>query len=151
MKLKQFQRMVGKLRFASIAILMGKGLFSLLNRVMQGEPKFVGIGLKSETREALEDWMVLLDDIARRPTHVFELCPRRGLWDYIGYCDACADGAGGIWLPLDSSLPPILWRFHFPKDVERRFRENDGVTNSGLEMAGVMLALMVLEGQVPDL
>lgn len=73
-KLKQFQRVVGKLHFAAIAIPAGNGLFLLLNRAMRGKPKFVGIRRKSETREALEDWLALLDDVARHPTHMFELC-----------------------------------------------------------------------------
>jgi len=147
--LKQFQRVCGKLRFASIAIPAGKGLFSPLNRAMQGNPKHVGLGRKSETREALVDWAALLSDVAKRPTHVHELVPQS--WDYFGYCDACASGAGGVGFPLDSALPPVVWRLRFPADIEKRCRNDDGITNSDLEMAGVFLAQIVLEGLVPDL
>lgn len=107
-KLKEYQKVIGKLWFAAIAILAGQGLFLLLNRAMWGNPRYVRIGLKTEIQKDLEDWLVLLDDVVRRPTHVFELCPCQGIWDYLGYCNACTSEAGGVWLPLDSTLASIL-------------------------------------------
>lgn len=72
-------------------------------------------------------------------------------WDYVGYCDACASSAGGVWLPLETRLAPVVWRFRFPPDIKRRCREGDRIANSDLEMAGVLLQPLVLEQIVPDL
>lgn len=147
--LKRFQKIVGKLRFASLGLPVGRGLFTPMNFAMRGEPDHIGLGATNPVREALEDWIEVLDDIAERPTHVHEIVPVR--WHYYGYCDACASGAGGVWLPLDADLPPIVWRVPFPPDIERRCKEGDGITNSDLEMAGLFLQMLVLEQMVPNL
>jgi hypothetical protein len=49
-------------------------MLSPLNKALRGEPKFVGLGAKTEVRAAvLLDLRTLVRDFANRPTHVREL------------------------------------------------------------------------------
>jgi hypothetical protein len=69
--------------------------------------------------------------------------------DYIGYCDASAFGAGGVWFGVGKLLAPIVWRVEWPKDVTDAVvsttNPNGALTNSNLEMTGVLLQEAVLE------
>jgi hypothetical protein len=64
---KMLQMLVGKLRHAAIILLAAKGFFSLLNDVMRGSPKIIGLGLHSEVRRALLDLISLLRLLSSRP------------------------------------------------------------------------------------
>jgi hypothetical protein len=55
----------------------------------------------------LLDLAVLVRDLSNRATHVKELVP--DVDHYVGYCDACATGAGGIWMSGKVGLRPIVW------------------------------------------
>ncbi len=92
--LKQLQMLVGKLRHASIILLVAKGVFLPINSAMRGNPKNIGLGADSETWKALEDLISLLHLLSSRPTHVQELVPE--MPHFAGYHDAAAKGAGGV-------------------------------------------------------
>jgi hypothetical protein len=53
---------------------------------------------------ALEDIISLLCILSLRPTHVRELVP--DMPHYVGYHDAAAEGAGGVWFMLVDDMPP---------------------------------------------
>jgi hypothetical protein len=40
--------------------------------------------------------------------HVDELVP--DMPRYVGYHDAAAEGAGGVWFSLTDHMPPLVWR-----------------------------------------
>jgi hypothetical protein len=86
-------------------------------------------------------------ELASRPTHVNELVQKE--LDYIGYCDASAFGAGGVWFGGNKTLRPIVWRIQWPADVTKSVvsatNPTGQITNSDLEMAGVLLQEAVLE------
>jgi hypothetical protein len=92
----------------------------------------------------------VIHDLASRPTHVDELVQKD--LDYTGYCDASAFGAGGIWFGANKHLEPIVWRVQWPKDVTDAVVSTPNpkglVTNSDLEMAGVLLQEAVLEAHL---
>ncbi len=110
---------------------------------MKGLPKVVGLGKGSDVRSALLDLCSLLKILKGRPTHVRELVltmPR-----YVGYHDAAAEGAGGVWFSLVHDMPPCIWRLPFPDDIATNVvsleRPHGGVSNSDLELAAEVLAV----------
>jgi len=106
--LKILQGVVGKLRHASIILPAACGFFTPINAAMKGSPKHIILGAKSEVRAALEDLCTLLCILASRPTHVRELVP--DMPQYVGYHDAAAEGAGGVWFLLIDNMSPTVWQ-----------------------------------------
>ena len=80
------------------------------------------------------------------PTHVREILI--DMPHYVGYHDAAAEGAGGIWFPLGHTMPPVAWRLAFLPDIAQdvvSLSNPDGsITNSDLELAVEVLAVGVL-------
>jgi hypothetical protein len=96
--LKTLQMLVGKLRHASIILPAARGFLTPINMVMRGNPDRIGLGKSSDVRAALSDLCSLIKVLGSRPTNVRELVvdmPR-----YVGYHDAAAEGAGGVWFLL---------------------------------------------------
>jgi hypothetical protein len=92
----------------------------------------------------------MVTDLAKPPTQDKELVS--GNNHYTGYCDACADRAGGVWLSGNLNLQPIVWRVHFPPAISSQVvsEANPGgqLTNLDLEMAAVLLHYMLLQQEV---
>ena len=149
--LNRFQKLVGKLRHASIGIPAGKYLFGPINQVLQVGQTYVVWEKCPAARDALRDWGQLIRESMREPTHVNELVP--GEADYKGTLDASGEGAGGVWLPAKRELAPIVWRLKWPKEVVERLVTADNpdgdITNSDLEMAAEVLGWLVLEANAP--
>jgi len=145
--IKRFRSLIGKLRHAATCLPSIRGLFSPLNKALHGDPTFVGLGKDSESRAALLDMRVLILNLADRPTHVHELVP--GDDHFVGYCDACATGAGGVWFSGSLHIPPLVWRVQFPSHIAEQvvsFKNPTGrLTNSDLELAGLVLHYCALE------
>jgi hypothetical protein len=149
-QLKRYRQIVGKLRHVALILPGIRGLFSPINRALRGEPQVIGLGKTSEVRAAFLDLAHMVANLATRPTHVKELVP--GDDHYTGYCDACAAGAGGVWLGGDVNLRPIVWRVQFSYSITSQVVSDANprgrLTNSDLEMAAVLLHYMVLEQAV---
>jgi hypothetical protein len=149
-QLKRYRKIVGKLRHVALIMPGTKGMFSPINRALQGEPSTIGLGKDSEVRAALLDLAVLVQDLCKRPTHVKELIP--GDDHYTGYCDACATGAGGVWMSGEAGIRPIVWRVHFDHAISSQVVSDKNprgrLTNSDLEMAAVLMHYMILQQQV---
>jgi hypothetical protein len=94
--LHKFQSVVGKMWHVTTILPAARGLFTPLNRAMRGAPTLVALSAKGDVRAALLDLRQLVLKLAAHPTHVNEILL---LADphYIGYCDASAFGAGGVW------------------------------------------------------
>ncbi len=105
--LKTLQGVVGKLRQASIILPAACGFFTPINAAMKGSPMHIILGANSECRAALEDLCTLLCILALWPTHVRELVP--DMPQYVGYHNAAAEGAGGVWFLLVDSMSPMVW------------------------------------------
>jgi hypothetical protein len=149
--LKTLQTLVGQLRHASIILPAARGFFTPINAAMKGNPSVVGLGKSSDVQSALLDLCSLLKILGGRPTHVRELVltmPR-----YVGYHDAAAEGAGGVWFSLVHPMPPCVWRLPFPADIATdvvSFERPDGkVSNSDLELAAEVLAIGTLLAKAP--
>ncbi len=106
----------------------------------------IGLGKSSEVRAALADIVSILKLLSTRPTHVRELIIR--MPRYVGYHDATAEGAGGVWFSLVHTMPPCVWRLPFPVDIATDVvsleRPHGKLTNSDLELAAEVLAIGTL-------
>ncbi len=73
---------------------------------------------------------------------------------YVGYHDAAAKGAGGVWFSLTDHMPPLIWREGFPPDISSNVvtdtNPHGGITNSDLELAAEVLAIGVILEQAPN-
>jgi hypothetical protein len=149
-QLKRYRRIVGKLRHVALIMPGTKGLFSPINRALKGEPPMIDLGRLSEVRAALLNLAVMVTALATRPTHIQELVP--GDDHYVGYCDACATGAGGVWMSGELHIAPIVWRVAFGPDIATQVVSDTNprgrLTNSDLELAAVLLHYMVLQQEV---
>ncbi len=148
--LKRFRSIAGRLQHAARILPAARSFFTPINDALRGLPQFVGLGRHSEVREALLDIGTIIKDLARRPTHVSELV--QGDPDWIGYCDASAFGAGGVWFGGRTDLSPLVWRVVWPPDITRAVISSSNpagtLTNSDLELAGLLLHYLVLEDHV---
>jgi hypothetical protein len=131
---------VGKLIHACTILPTSKALLTPLYCSMTTRPTVIGLGKHSEVRAALLDLWGMIKSIASRPTHVFELGERPP--SFIGMVDASSTGVGGIWmLP---NWPPIVYWHQWPSHIHQRYRATE-ITNSDLELAGVLVAWLILE------
>ncbi len=151
--IKKFQTLVGKLRHASMILPAAKGFFTLLNDAMKGNPTLIRLGKHSEVRAALEDLISLLRLLGSRPTHIWELVP--DMPHYVGYHDAVAEGARGVWFSLINDTPPVVWREAFPNDISSEVISKDNphgcLTNSDLELAAEVMAVEVALTGAPNM
>ena len=150
----KFQSVVGKMRHVTTILPAARGLFTPLNRALRGAPTLIALSAHGEVRAALLDLHQLVLTLAARPTHVNEILPP-GAPDYIGYCDASAFGAGGVWFSGTCALPETVWRLQWPRDITAAVvsesNPDGALTNSDLEMAAVVLHLSTLEFIAPTL
>jgi hypothetical protein len=149
-QLKRFRSIVGRLQHAARILPVAKSFFTPLYNALKGLPDSVGLSSTGEVREALLDVAGVIKDMARRPTHVSELVQRP--LEYVGFCDASAFGAGGVWFGAGTPLHPHVWRVQWPKDITDAVVTDNNptgtLTNSDLEMAGVLLQETVLEASL---
>ena len=114
-----------------------------LNMAMRGDQSHVLSGRKTEVHESLGDWLQFIKDLKTRPTSVHEIVATSV--DSYGYCDTCNTGAGGVWLPLDSLLDPIVERVAWPANIVKRLATYNNLLISDAESAGVLLQQMAVE------
>jgi hypothetical protein len=91
-------------------------LFTPVNRALRGHPSTISISASGEVRAALLDLQELVTTLAAILTHVREILLAHDP-DYIGYCDASAFGAGGVWFSGTSHVPETVWRLQWPLDI----------------------------------
>jgi len=151
-RLGELEKLNGRLMHATIGIPNGRGLLSPLIATIatKGKSKFYKnklIRLNTETKQALRDWKELLRVSNLHPTPCADLLPATAT--YGGYCDASKKGAGGVWFGIDKLLPPIVWRIALPQHLQDEvvsFENPKGtISNSDLEMLGLLLQWLVLE------
>jgi hypothetical protein len=68
----------------------------------------------------------------------------------LGYCNASKLAAGSIWMSGTKFIhPPMVWRLEFPPGIQKHvisFDNHKGdITNSDLNMAGVLAEYLVIE------
>ena len=150
---KEFRSIISKIRHAFITIPAGRGLMSPFNSILRKEPKLVYLHNNNELRWALRECKTFLRESVGNPTKCSRLVTS---WpDYIGVKDASSHGVGGIIIGEMKSMCPTVFRMQWPPDITGELisdtNPTGSLTNSDLEMAGLLLLWMVMEEVCPHL
>ena len=91
--------------------------------------------------------------LATTPTSILRLVPDKP--NYIGYVDASGTTVGGVWTNGTKELPhQYVWRMKWPKDIQNNIVSKTDpkgtISIYNLEMAGVLLAWLILEKMVSN-
>ncbi|MCA1807601.1 MAG: hypothetical protein LC687_07120, partial [Actinobacteria bacterium] len=147
---KKFESLIGKCQHACLGIPGGRSLLPPLYRALKAAQNlnkpYVQIHKDSGQFKALSDLRTFFKILGDHPVQCQQLIP--GHPAYIGYCDACKYGAGGVWISGVSNIHPIVWRIQWPQDIIDRVSSGE-VTINDLEMAGLLLQYLLLEQVVP--
>ena len=112
---KTWHKVLGELRSMSVALPGSRGLFSHLQLALKDTAR---IRLDRGVHDALDDFQWLKDNLASRPTRLYELVELPPTIS--GADDACRLGMGGVVFHLRNDAPPTLWRAQFPQALGNR-------------------------------
>jgi hypothetical protein len=143
----EFESVTQKLRHAFFSIPAGNGLLTPCNDVVRRRPRTVYMKEGSKLYSALADARTLLRESTAAPTRCKELV---GGWpDYVGVKDASKHGVGGYIVGEGRACTPTVFRMEWPDDIKNdlvtEHNPNGRITNSDLEMAGLLLLWLVME------
>jgi hypothetical protein len=103
--------------------------------------------------EAIKDIRTILRASIKSPTQCRDLVT--GWPDYVGIVDASSHGVGGIVIRELSGILPTVFHLEWPKDIAANLVSSDNpqgsITNSDLEMAGLLLLWLCIEAIVQDI
>ncbi len=149
----KFESTISKIRHAFTSILAGRGLLSPCNRLLKQRPAYVYLHRNLSILTALKGCRTLLCESTSEPTRCRELVT--GWPDYIGIVDASGHSAGGVVFGEQSAYTLVVFHWEWPKDIKRDINSvlnlAGRITNSDLEMAGLVLLWIIIEGVCPDL
>ena len=91
---------------------------------------------------SLRDWRVLIKITLQDPVKARQLFPRES--EFIGKCDACQYGIGGVWLQGPGLSNPVVWRLLLPDEVITAFKQGK-ISISDLELAAHLFHCIILE------
>ena len=150
---KEFESVTAKIRHAFTAIPAGKGLMSPCNWVLRLRPEVVYLHRNIGLLQAIAGAQTLVRESTVAPTRCKELVA--GWPDYIGVQDASGQGVGGVIFGENMACPPTVFRYEWPDDVKQNIisqtNRRGGITNSDLEMAGLLCTWLVMEEVCGDL
>ena len=149
----EFESVVAKVRHGFMCIPGGKGLLTPCNRVIAKRPRRVFLHRNRRLTVALKDMKTLIREATANPTKCRELV--MGPPDVIAVEDASLHGVGGFVVGEGKACLPTVFRYEWPQWVKDEvLKTNAGkkgtLTNSDLEMAGLLLLYLVVE-EVCDL
>ena len=149
----EFRSVTAKIRHAFTCIPQGVALLSPCNRILKREPRYVYLHRNEQLLRSIKGCRTLLRESFREPTRCRELTSR---WpDFVGIVDASSHGVGGVVFGENSRCVPTVFRWQWPKEVtlDVKSADNPGgrISNSDLEMAGMVMAWLVVEGVGGDL
>jgi hypothetical protein len=143
---KNFESLIGKCQHACLGIPGGRALlpplYTTLAAASRNNQRTVRIHRNSAQARALQDIQTFIKLVGKNPVHCQQLVP--GQPAYLGYCDACKFGAGGIWISGITNLHPIVWRVQWPQNIVNGVAAGT-ITINDLEMAGIVLQYLLLE------
>jgi hypothetical protein len=130
-----------------MAIPAGNGLMSPCNMILQVQPAQVYLHNNEDLRAAMEGMRTLLQQLTPKPMHCHELVT--GWPNYVGVKDASIHRVGGIIVGVLSKCTPTVFRFAWPHDMTRAIVSQSNpagiITNSDLEMAGLLMLFVIME------
>jgi hypothetical protein len=139
---KEFESVIAKIRHAFTAIPAGRGLLTPCNKMLQMKPPVVYLHRNAVLLAAVAGCRTLLRESSASPTRCRELAS--GWPDYIGVCDASSHGVGGVVFGETESCPPTVFRWEWSPEVKEAYHSKR-ITNSDLEMAGLLILWLVIE------
>jgi hypothetical protein len=149
----EFRSVLYKVRHAFLSIPAGKGLLSPFYRLLSSQPRVVFLQRNPPLLQALQETKTFLRDSITTPTHCRSLVT--GWPDYVGVCDASKYGVGGIVVGELKEVPPTVFRFEWPAEIQRELVSEQNpagtITNSDLECAELVMVWLLLEAMVEDL
>jgi hypothetical protein len=136
-----------KQQYAFTAIPAGVGLLSPCNRILATKPKVVWLNQNKQVFAALKGRRTLLRKSTKDPTRCRELVP--GWPDFVGIVNSSCYWVGGVVLgELLECIPTVFW-WEWPEDIWKEIRSFGNpigsITNSDLEMVGLLLLWLVIE------
>ena len=144
---REFESTVAKIRHAFTCNPMGSGLLSACNRILKSKPSYIYLNRNERLLTSLEGCRTILRESTKDPTRCSQLI--QGWPDFIGFVDASGHGAGGVIFGELSPCTPTVFRWQWPPDVANDIKtfENPGgrISNSDLEMAGLLLLWLAME------
>lgn len=146
-----FQSTLAKLQHAFLTIPAGRGLLSPFYSILAVAPRFVFLHRNKPLRQAILDARTFLRESIDNPTQCKNLV---SAWpDYVGLTDASAHGAGGIIIGENLAVTPTVFRVQWPPEITADVISTENpqgrITNSDLEMAGLLLLWVVMEDVCP--
>jgi hypothetical protein len=149
----EFYSVNTKVRHAFTTIPAGHGLLSHCNDVLRIEPTFVLLQKNQELYNAIESIRTFLPETTVAPTKCKQLV--LGHPHYVGIKDASGHGVGGVVVGEGDAVVPTVFRLEWPQEVRDELvsQENPegSITNSDLELTGLLLLWLVMEQICPDL
>jgi hypothetical protein len=143
---KQWQKLLGELRSATLALHSSTYLFSILQTPLTKPAR--RFRLSSILKLALQDWKHLIQHISHHPVHITSIVPHAP--HYVTSVDASRTGMGGWWLPtiLTEDSQPCIWRCPFPTNIQNTLctvtNPSGALCNSDLELAAAILGQSTL-------
>ncbi len=149
----EFELVTSKLRHAFMALPEARSLLSPCNWMLRCCPHVVFLHQNGPLMEAITDIRTILRETIKHPTLCRDLVA--GWPDYIGIVDASSFGVGGVVLGELLGIPPTVFRLQWPQDITDNlvsFKNPRGpLSISDLEMAGILLVWLCLEGITKNL
>jgi hypothetical protein len=143
----EFESMVAKLRCAFTALPGGWGLLSPCNRLLKQGPLVVYFPINEPLNLAVSNCRTILWESTSRPTRCQEL--EAGWTYFVGVVDASSHGVSGVIIGKLSKCPPTVFRLQWPLDitmsVSTKLNPTGTLTNSDLELAGLVILWIMME------
>ena len=114
---------------------------------------FIFLHTNAPLRNAITDCRTFLRESVSTPTKCKNLVT--GWPDYVGITDASSHGLGGVIIGELNGVTPTVFRMQWPQDISDSIvsesNPNGSITNSDLEMAGLLMLWLVMEDTCPNL
>jgi hypothetical protein len=144
----EFELVVAKLHHAFTCIPARVGLLLPCNQILKVQPLYEYFHCNVKALNAIEGCQTLLWESTREPIWCRKLTC--GWLDFISIVDTSSHGIGGVIFGKLSACTPTLFRWQWPEDIRSQVVLFDNpagtITNLDLEMAGLLLLWLAMEG-----
>ena len=130
-----------------MALPAGNGLMPPCNLILRLQPAQVYLHNNEDLWVAIKGMRTLLQQLTLEPTQCRELVA--GWPNFIEVKDASSHGVGGIIIGEVSKCTPTVFWFAWPDNVTKAIISQSNptrtITNSDLEMAGLLMLFVIME------